>query len=290
VLIVVGLVVALVVGGLALNGRAASSSDGENSPRTIGADLPTTLSPTPTPSSSVDATASLLPVAGLTGHTETITVRLQWQAVDGAESYLVTRDPGRAGEKTEPVTGTRYADRPGDGRRHSYTVVAVDPDGTPGAAGPTVHPSAAATPYGAEQDIASAWPQMIPTKPGAKGGAGQTCKGSKTSSEHSNGRIVCRTSSGVQFQVLRFSSQKERDAREDQLVKAQGAHGGHWAQKGDDATSGGDLVTAGAGVVHGPWRFWTFDDSPRYAMSAQWPKHSAQALASWWQGRSPFHS
>jgi hypothetical protein len=301
VLVAIGVVavIALLIGGFALN-RGSASDNGSGQP--AGADLstpPATVTteptPTPSPSSSLDVSNSLLPVTGLTARTKKITVELKWHRVEGAKSYAVVRDSGAAGELRTSVVGTRFADRPGDGDRHSYHVVAIDRDGNEGPTSDEVHPAAAATPYGAEQDIASAWIALIPEKSGAKGKGGLVCKGTKASSEHSNGRIVCRLHNGLQYQILRFASKQERDARTAQLVKAKGAHAGHWLIKGKGKgssakKSGGQLITAGAGAVHGPWRVWTFNDNTSYAMSAQWPKHSAKALAKWWKQKAPFRS
>jgi hypothetical protein len=292
VVVLAVVVAALLVGGFALNDDDGGATTGAGA----GTGLPApSLSPTPepTPSATLDVSDSLLPVAGLTAHTKKITVTLRWSRVAGADSYQVVRDGDTPAEVRAPVTGTRFADRPGDGGRHTYRVVALDADGNEGPAGNTVRPPAAATPYGAEQDIASTWITMIPEKAGAKGKAGQTCTGSKASSEHSNGRIVCRLKTGLQYQILRFASKEQRDARVAQLTKAKGAHAGRWSVKGKGSGAkkvSGQLITAGAKAPNGPWRVWTFDDSPTYAMSVQWPKHSAKALAQWWQKKAPFQS
>jgi hypothetical protein len=290
VVVVAVIVVALLLGGFALNDGDAATTGAATGAGPTPSPSPT---PEPTPSATLDVSDSLLPVAGLTAHTKKITVTLRWSRVDGADSYQVVRDGDTPAEVSQPVAGTRFADRPGDGDRHTYRVVALDVDGNEGPVGNTVRPPAAATPYGAEQDIASVWITMIPEKSGAKGKAGQTCKGTKASSEHSNGRIVCRLKNGLQYQILRFASKKQRDARVAQLTKAKGAHAGRWSVKGKGSRAKkvtGQLITAGAKAPNGPWRVWTFDDRPTYAMSVQWPKHSAKALAQWWQKKAPFQS
>jgi hypothetical protein len=177
------------------------------------------------------------------------------------------------------VKGTRFADRPGDGDRHAYAVVPLGRGGVAGPTAPAVDAAPAATPYGAEQDIASAWGALIPERAGSRGPAHQLCRGSRVSSEHSNGRIICRVHSGLQFQIMRFSSKAERSRRAAQLSRAKGVHRGRW--------SGDLLFTAGAKAVHGPWRWWAVGGKATYAISAQWPKHTAKALAGWWKYRMP---
>ncbi len=281
-------VVALLIGGLALNRPSSGSED--DGPGTSGADLPTaTPTATPSPTSSLDVSNSLLPVTGLTATTKKITVELSWQSVEGADSYLVLRDPGEPGQASKPVAGTTFGDRPGDGAPHTYSVVAVDHTGEAGPAGASVAAQPAQTPYGAEQDIASDWVGLIPAVPGSRGKLGQVCKGTKASSAHSDGRIACRLKHGPQFQILRFPSKAERDARAAQLDHAKGVDRSKWSVKGSRREARhGLLLIAGAKAVNGPFRWWTFDDAPTYAMSVQWPKHSAKSIAKWFSKQAPF--
>ncbi len=55
----------------------------------------------------------------------------------------------------------------------------------------------------------------------------------------------------------------------------------------DDVKDTGRLLTATHGST--PWRWWTYESAPSYAVQAQWPGHSTADLARWVNQRMPFH-
>jgi hypothetical protein len=200
----------------------------------------------------------------------------------------VYRDAGTTEQASRTVAAVSFADRPGDDRKHVYSVVPLDDAGAAGAISPSVSASAKA-PYGNLQRIASAWTAVIPAKPGHAGSAGQKCAGTLATSAYSIGKIVCKFPHGIEFEILRYPSKTERDHRFDQLAAAKGVSQGHWnVPLHGGIHSTGALLTAGAKASHGPWRWWTYDTAPTFGMYAQWPGHSAKQLAAWWNSKAPF--
>jgi hypothetical protein len=247
------------------------------------------LSPSGTLTNAGSNAGSALPaVTGVSARTNRITVELRWKRVRGAASYRVYRDAGSPLEAVRAVAGTSFGDRPGDGSRHSYVVVAVDQAGRSGPGnGPVL--ASALIPYRDEQDIASAWTAVVPVRPGQMGTAGQTCEGQDASSDYSNGQISCTFGNGVRLTILRYASAADRDRRGDALALEHGVRAGDWDvpwPSGFRFT--GRLLTASAPAPTGTWRWWTFDAARSYAMHAEWPGHSARDLAKWWWQKAPF--
>jgi Hsp70 protein len=279
----------LVLGGTAVI-SSARGSDSNDSGRIAGAELPAATSTSGSiPSGAVTQGGSSLPaVTGLSARINRITVDLHWTRVRGAVSYRVYRDPGTPLEAVKPAARTHFGDRPGDGREHTYLVVAVDAAGRSGPGGRLVTASAQA-PYGDEQDMASAWTAVVPVRPGQQGTAGQKCESEIATSDYSTGQLGCRFGNGVRLTILRYVTQADRDRRGALLEAEPGVQGAGWdvpLHSGFRFT--GRLLTASESAPSGPWLWWSFDAAPSYAMAAEWPGHTPKELARWWRQIAPF--
>ena len=285
--VIVGVAVVLVVAGVLLNGPASGNDHAGPEPS-----RPATTTPaaggSATPSS--PAEADLSGVTGLVADTRNISIDLSWDAVPGAAAYTVYRDAGTADQSTRTVARTAFTDRPGDGEQHRYSVVAVDGDDREGPSSPEVSATARA-PYGAVQAIASNWTAVVPVTPGQRGTAGQTCKGAAADAEFANGRIRCTYANGVRLTILSYDSPGDRRRRASQLADHKRVKDGSWkaALPGAPRLSG-RLLSFDAKAGGGPWRYWTYNSVPTYAVYAQWPKHTAKQLASWWKQKAPFRT
>jgi hypothetical protein len=296
--IFVGAAVVLLVGGFVLIGPA-SGHDNKGLPRLLGSDPESpSSSPGPAPSSTSDpsltgsalVSETLPTVTGLAAKAKQITVELSWKPVPGAVSYLLERDIGRPEASTRAVTGLTIGDRPGDDLVHEYAVVAVDQLGLPGPVGKTVTARADA-PYDYQQVIASAWTAMIPTKPGAKGPAGQTCEG-LGGSHYSDRRISCKFKNGVKFEIQHYGAETDRDHRLNELALVKDVKRSNWNAAGSSTKhyTGWLLQLPDPGKGKAPWRWWTFDSAPTFSMSAEWPGHTAKDLTHWWKVKAPFRA
>lgn len=290
--VILAVAVILVLVGLALNGPASGDDDPgpQAGPTSTPSELPA-VSDTGTPSSTdAPAGADLATVTGLAAKTRSISIDLVWKKVPGAATYTVYRDAGTPDQMTRNLARTTFTDRPGDGATHRYSVVAVDTTDREGPSGAEVSVAAAA-PFGAVQSIASAWTAVVPITPGKKGTAGQTCKGSSADAEFSNGRIRCTFANGVHLVITSYASATERDRRAAQLLGQKRVTSGKWnaAQRGGPQLSG-RLLIADSKVPGGPWRWWTYNTDPTYAIYADWPKHTAKQLSSWWNQKAPFRT
>ena len=268
----------------------ASGNDAQHSGGPAG-----TPSVTPTPSITPSAISTTVgAVSGLADQIKQTAIELRWQPVPGAASYQVRRDPGQPNAATFPASKTTFGDRPGDADLHVYTVVAVDGAGLPGPAGSTVQ-GRAATPYGFRQNIASAWTGIVPLTPGVRGSAGQICHGAVAGAQATD-MLSCRFQNGVRLNISGYATVADRDLRAAQVAAqtgvqssswsaAPGSHGGTMTGRLQASTAPGGPRTKVAG---GPWRWWTFDNSPHYAMYAVWPGHTPQQLSHWWWSKAPF--
>jgi hypothetical protein len=275
---VAGVAVILLIVGLAVNGSA--SDDGGSEPPPQGPVATPEGTPTPDP----------MAVTGLEATTRVISIDLAWDEVPGAAGYKVYRDAGTDDETVRTVPGSTFTDRPGDGDEHRYSVAAVDDADQEGPRTTEVG-AVAETPYGDVQDIASAWTAVVPVTPGKKGSAGQTCKGSAADAEESNGRISCTFGNGVRLVILRYASKEDRDQRSAQLADRKRVVKGTWQVRQRGGTRfAGRLLTADSKATAGPWRFWTYNATPTYALYAAWPKHSAKQLTGWWKQKAPFRT
>jgi hypothetical protein len=286
--VIVAVAAVLVVAGFVLNGPA--SGDDEAGPAGLAPTGQT--QPGPDQTTAVDALggAKLPPVTGLSVQTRNISIDLTWDNVPGATAYAVYRDAGTPDQTVRSVPRTTFTDRPGDADQHQYSVVAVDETAQQGPPSAQVSAEAEA-PYGELQPIASAWTAVVPITPGKKGTAGQTCKGSATDSEYSNGQIRCTFGNGVRLVILSYPSSDERDKRADQLADLKRVSTSKWGAAQREGTRySGQLLTASSKAADGPWRWWTYDAASTYAIRADWPKHSAKQLSSWWDQKAPFRS
>ena len=55
----------------------------------------------------------------------------------------------------------------------------------------------------------------------------------------------------------------------------------------DDVDDRGRLLVGGR--VKNPWRWWSYESAPTYAIQADWPGHTRVQLAQWVKKRMPFH-
>jgi hypothetical protein len=224
-------------------------------------------------------------VTGLRADVKGIRVDLSWAPYPGADSYRLYRDPRTAGQTVSVVTGTRATDRPGDDAEHTYSVVALDGDEVAGPPAPLVRATAKA-PYRGAQPIASAWPALIPEKQGRRGPQGQKCRTQDLVSPYSNGEIRCVYPNGVLVQVLGFDAVDVRERRARRLAAEPGVTQRPWQTQG---YSGRLLGTDRPQErTRWPWRFWTYDQEPTFAIYATWPHHRGTQLESWWKKRAPF--
>ena len=95
--------------------------------------------------------------------------------------------------------------------------------------------------------------------------------------KHANGIVTCDYPNGVYVEVLRYADNTARGARQDEVRKAADTPT-TWTTTGGGA--GGNLYLGADGAD--PWRWWTFNERPGYAMYASWPKHTADELKKWW--------
>jgi hypothetical protein len=236
-----------------------------------------TLSPTP-------EVVALPAVSGLAAHRVCIAIALTWDKVERADRYEVSRDAGTPQEKIRTTVAARLTDRPGDGVTHTYTVLALDVDQNPGGTGVPVQ-AKAATPYGKLQKIASTWTGIIPAEPGHKGAAGQVCR-PKTGKVM---RIICRYPGKLTLAVFGYASPAATDHRYNDLAKGKGVKQGIWnTALHDGVKDTGRRLTGAHGST--PWRWWSYESAPSFAVQAQWPGHSAADLADWVNQRMPFHT
>ncbi|GLY27310.1 hypothetical protein [Kineosporia sp. NBRC 101731] len=237
-----------------------------------------TITPTTPP-----ATPSVLPpVESLRARPVGISITLNWAEVPGAEQYSVYRDQGTKAEEVRTATVPQLTDRPGDGRVHTYTVVALDADEVEGEPGEAVA-AKAATPYGKLQNIASAWTGIVPARPGLKGSSGQICRAKPGKAAGAAGSIVCRYPGKLTVTVFTYSSEAATGRRYKVLRAMKGVASGGWKADGDT----GRLLVGGP--RNAPWRWWTYESSPTTVVQANWPGHTSAQLATWAKKRMPFH-
>jgi hypothetical protein len=274
VLVAAGLIVfSLVQGGRPANPDPVASAG----PLTPASTSLPTVSPTP-------EVVALPAVAGLAARRVGIAIALTWDQVEGADRYEVYRDAGTPAEKIRTAVANKLTDRPGDGLTHAYTVIALDADKNAGESGAAVE-AKAATPYGKLQNIASTWTGIVPEKPGQKGAAGQVCR-PKTGKVN---RIICRYPDQLTLAVFGYGSDTATDHRYNVLAKGKGVKSSTWKTLlHDDVKDTGRLLTGAHGGS--PWRWWSYESAPSYAIQAQWPGHSAADLARWVNKRMPFHT
>jgi len=295
--VIAGVAVVLVLVGLVLNGPA--SGDDDAGPAASAPTRAATTDPDQTPGTGGTGTSTAAPtlggadlaaVSGLTVKTRNISIELGWAEVPGAAGYAVYRDAGTPDQAVRSVSKATFTDRPGDGDQHLYSVVAVDETDREGPPGTPVS-AEAETPYGSVQSIASVWTAVVPISPGKKGSAGQTCKGSAVDKEYSTGRIECSFANGVRLVLTSYDSPDERDQRGDQLADRKRVTDTKWSVAKHGGTRySGRLLTADSKATGGPWRWWTYNTASTYAIYANWPKHSAKQLSSWWGRKAPFRT
>lgn len=216
-----------------------------------------------------------------------IAIAVSWTAVEGAQRYALYRDAGTVDEKVRTTITTELTDRPGDGKIHEYTVVAIDADGTEGAATDPVEARAAA-PYGKLQSIASDWSGIVPVRPGRKGNAGQTCEAVPAKTAKQVDRIVCEYPKNLTVTVSDYGSQSDVDDRYEQLAAGKHVSSDTWKVKVDgEVKDSGRMLTGGS--KSSPWQWWDYDSASGYVIEADWPKHKAAKLAAWVERRLPFH-
>ncbi|GAA3605444.1 hypothetical protein GCM10022223_21490 [Kineosporia mesophila] len=273
---VVMVAASLIVAGLVHNNTLPSPTKTDRVQAASATITPTTPPATPTPS-------LLPPVESLQARTVGISIALNWAEVPGAEQYSVYRDQGTQAEEVRTATTPKLADRPGDGRVHTYTVVALDADEVEGEPGEAVA-AKAPTPYGKLQNIASTWTGIVPVRPGVKGSSGQVCRANPGKAAGATGSIVCRYPGKLTLTVFDYSSEAATGRRYKALRAMKGVAAGGWKAEGDT----GRLLVGGR--RNAPWRWWTYESAPTTVVQANWPGHTSTQLAAWAKKRMPFHN
>lgn len=244
----------------------------------------TTVQPTATTAAALLPAAQELSAARVGG----IAIRVSWDEVEGARRYALYRDAGTADEKVRTTITTELTDRPGDGRTHEYTVVAIDAAGTEGESSQAVT-AKAATPYGKLQEIASAWTGIVPIRPGREGSAGQTCTARPARNAKQVDRIVCTYPKNLTVTVFDHVDADGTDERYEKLSSAKGVTADTWKVELQDDVQDSGRTLAG-GTKSSRWLWWDYTSAPSYAIQARWPGRSAAKLSAWVQQRLPFHT
>jgi hypothetical protein len=145
------------------------------------------------------------------------------------------------------------------------------PSHTPGSSSPPPPPA-----WGDAQAIADDWPTLIPASPDETGPNGQTCQvGELVDDSYSDGFISCDYPDGTYLEVLSYPDATSRDARAN-TVTGLGTSSGSW--RAANGTDGGVVAVDDTT----PWRWWTMDSHPYYAMYASHDGVTSDELRSWW--------
>lgn len=133
--------------------------------------------------------------------------------------------------------------------------------------------------------LATAWPTIVTAAPGVASGSGPTCRPREsTVDRHADGVIACSYANGVDLELLHYPTPQARvDRRVEVANLATTQAQEQWT--GSARASGNAYrrdSTDSNGV--GPYRWWSFDFGPTYAMFATWPQHSGAELSAWWRG------
>ena len=199
---------------------------------------------------------------------------LRWQPVSSADGYRVLSD-GRvvADRVTAPAFHVPLGS---DTASHQYTVVALD--GGQASLPSAAVASAALGPWGTAAPVQSEFPRLIPTQPKKTGSSGQTCETAPPQRDQQAKAIVtCKYPNGVHLEVLTYGDNGPRDVREKE-IRAVADDKNTWSTAGGGP--GGNLYLGTD--KDGPWRWWTFNERPGFAMYAAWPSHTAAQLKTWW--------
>ncbi len=201
-------------------------------------------------------------------------VDLRWQPVTSADGYRVLSDGLVVAER---VGTPAYRVALGsDTASHRYAVVALGAGKASPPSGAVA--SAALGPWGVGAPAQAEFPRIVPPRPKAAGGSGQTCETTPPQlDKQAKGIVSCSYPNAVYLEVLSYGDNGPRDVREGEIRKV-ATDRTTWSTSGGGP--GGNLYLGKDN--DGPWRWWTFNERPGFAMYASWPKHTAEQLKTWW--------